>query len=231
MSAKTVYYPILENLGLLSADMSILSAASGLGVLEFHLAEDYHAKLGLVAPTSAMLNIFESKMLEARIADQILESHVGSFPNLTLSHRYDLILFIHAWNAFGKNEMALRRAMDLRNPDGKIFFAMSSRESRLVSIIKKIEPKYSPHFHFEDLTQWLDELGLSYRKEIYGGDVSFSRYFEGNQPTERCRNWISAMARIPAAEVPNRLFLEVYRAMAAVKQNGAIPNPWGAVIL
>lgn len=154
----------LRNLQLLSGVRSLMSIGAGEGALELSVAQSEALMLGYIDPSSPAAEVYQRNAQKAGLTQRCVETHVGGFESFQGQRSYDLVLSIHSWYAFGKNEHLLRKALQLMGPGGAFFLTLISRSSLVWKLADLFENKEgSDNLCAEDISEFSKSLGLEHR--------------------------------------------------------------------
>lgn len=223
-----IFYPELKRLGLLRRSISMLSIGGGFGALEVMAARDLRVKLGFIDPSPNLFEGFMSSAEKAGVRDLIRESHSGEFKTFQSSFTYDLIVAIHSWYYIGCDSAQLAKALDLLNPGGALYIALSSREdwdAELKALLHGENP-----LTLEDVSEWANSMNSPNEIVCAETQVPVERWLVNGGLTEEAKAKISYLSRKDWPVLPDDIKKKALEIVQRKAKNRFLKSRPGGVI-
>ena len=156
--SRTLSAYLVDN-GLLENVSSILSIGPGEGEVEVRLAKEADREIGIVEPSKMLFDQLMKNARDADIQTKLLEAHQQSFEEFQPARKYDLVLSLFSWFAFGLNRQLLAKALSCRTPTGKLLICLQS-ESCPSTRISAISLSSGINLTSEALSTWATREGF-----------------------------------------------------------------------
>lgn len=154
----------LRRQSLVEGAQTLLSIGAGDGELELSLAKSEKIKLSYIDPSPSASEKYQKKAQELGVKEYCTNTFIGGFEDYADEVKHDLVLSIHSWYAFGKNEALLRKALQLVRPSGHFFLTLISRESLVWKLADLFQNKEgSDNLCSEDISEFAHTLGLQHQ--------------------------------------------------------------------
>ena len=195
-------YQYLRACGLLQGVKSVLSIGSGDAAVEIRLAGELGFELGVVEPAEDYL---KKSLAGAEAAGiRLREAHHGSFQSYQSHLKYDLVLSLYSWFAFGFDRQVLEKALSCRAPGGKLVICLQGEASPSTQI-SGLSRASGINLTSEKISQWATELGFDHRVEVYHGVVPAPTYLDNRGLTQTGRDLVSFLLATPWDDVTPEL--------------------------
>lgn len=188
---------------LLRGVASVLSIGAGDGELELQLAAQRGVSIGVVEPSAPYLETFRARARERGLGHRLGVCVGARFEAVTdeaLRDRFDLVLAIHSWYAFGLDEAPLRRALALRAPGGRLLIVLGSGRGPTPAL-KALGERAAHDVTAEQLSAWARERGHEHALDEVPNAIPAASLLSGDVLTDDGRVFVSFLAQCPFAEL------------------------------
>jgi cyclopropane fatty-acyl-phospholipid synthase-like methyltransferase len=179
----------LRKQNLVKGVRSLISIGAGTGELELSLGSKEGIRLSYIDPSESASEAYRKKAHILGLDSQCLETFTGGFEDYTVKQKYNLVLSIHSWYAFGKNASLLKKALSMVSPEGRLFIALISKKSLVWKLADLFQNKEgSNNLCAEDISEFSNTLQISH--EFIENRRSFpaSYFLKNNQLTQPARD-------------------------------------------
>ncbi|MCH9652599.1 MAG: class I SAM-dependent methyltransferase [Planctomycetes bacterium] len=194
----------LANNGLLENISSILSIGPGEGEVEIKIAKESEIEFGIVEPSKTLFDQLMTNARDADVESKLLEAHQQSFEEFQPARKYDLVLSLFSWFAFGFDQRLLTKALSCRNPNGKLLICLQS-ESSPSTKISAVSRSSGINLTSETLSTWATSQGFQHEFDIYHGTVPADRFILHGELTQMGKDFASFLTATPWNEIPNEV--------------------------
>jgi SAM-dependent methyltransferase len=224
-SAFEAEHALLARLEPLHGVGSILSIGPGRGLLELALVSQYGLDLGYVEPHRESGADLERSFAAAGLADRIVERHRRKLESARLRLRYDLVLAVSSWYAFGQSRVLLRKALGARRPGGRLVISLASERDLLRSRLQG-----RPRITAESLSHWAARQGFAHRLERFQVPVPTRALVENGELSASGRAWLAFVAQRPWSEIPEDRRAEARRYVLERASEDTLPRDRAALV-
>lgn len=193
-------YTFLADHGFLDTTSTILSIGSGEGEVELKIAKESEIEIGVVEPSKILFDQMMTNARDADVESNLLEAHQQSFEKFQPARKYDLVLSLFSWFAFGFDQRLLTKALSCRNPTGKLLICLQS-ESSPSTKISAMSRSSGINLTSEALSTWASDKGFRHEFDIYHGTVPAKRFILHGELNQTGRDLTSFLTATPWNEL------------------------------
>ena len=191
-------YPKIIDSGVLDQATNLLSIGAGNGLAECRLAKHYGVQLSYIDPSQLHRDAFHRNARKSGVEASIVDSYLGKFQDYQTEQRFDLVLSLHSWYAFGYEEKMLSKVFQLLKPGGHLFIYMNSKDDPLRQALS-----YEPKVNAEGFAKWAKRLGHAFEFHYLVSKIPAAPLFDGDQLSIDAQDFIHFIARSPWPNLPS----------------------------
>lgn len=225
---ETLYHYLVEK-GLLDDGSTILSIGPGDGEVEIRLAKEWKQQLGIVEPARLLFDQFMSNAQTAGIQSGLLDVQQQSFEEFQTDRKYDLVLSLFSWFAFGFNRQLLEKALSYRTTTGKLLICLQS-ETCPSTRISAVSQSTGINLTSEALSEWATREGYAHEYDLYHGYVPTARFLVEGELTQTGKDFASFVSATPWDELPGKIKSVALDSLLRVQQGDQIDFACGCLI-
>lgn len=188
---------------------AVLSIGCGAGDLDKAIlaaGAEHSATISYVGlePDTAQCERFVSQMGFDEDENVQIESHNTGFEDFQDQQSYDLVLMVHSLYYMADPAWAIDKALSLVNEGGRLVVLLAANDTlnELSSSFWQIEADRTAWFS-QDLSAYLDNLGLAFARERIEGRLDVTPCFDADSATGS--DIADFLAQVSTNELPNRL--------------------------
>ena len=209
------FYQELHRSGILRGVSSVLSIGAGEGELELRLAKEDKIKLAYVEPATQFVKRYKSRRAEIGVEEFCYEIWDGPFQNYSTESKFDLVILIHSWYAFGFDRKIFEKCSALLKPSGRIFITIISENSLTWKIGNLANNQSGQNLSAEKLSDWFKSESLDHDYRVNIRKVPAKKMLCGEELTPIGKNFVSFISFCPWNQMDvnlqdriKRLFIE-----------------------
>lgn len=208
---------------------SIFSIGPGDGAIEVRLAKENNLKLGVVEPSSLLFEKLRSNVASAGIKHLLIEENQQSFEDYESEEKYDCVLSLYSWFAFGFDTQLLEKALRLLNPGGLLVICLQSEKSPSTQISSSSRST-GIDLTSEALSTYFKQSGFGHQYLMYDGGVAAETYIGKDGLTELGKDLVSFLNATPWNDLNTFLRKSGFTTLRDSIHNGQIRFQSGCLV-
>lgn len=191
-------------------------------MLEIEACKKRQLHIGYIDPAPEYVRAFKERVHHDGLDSLVQEIFQGPFQDYRPRGRYDRVIAIHSWYAFGFDKQLLEKALSCVNPGGMFFLTVVSKSSATWKLAELARGVRGENLSAEALSEWAYREGFPHRYVTNHKIIPEDEFVTEKGVTEKGKMFASFLMCTPWSDMSTTLQRKVFEVLDGERNQHAI---------